>query len=138
MLLFATGLATIIACGSLGVPRRLGRGPGDVRLQMAAASDAIHAVVSRCRADAPCFLVVAMGIGSCIMLPLYLREPAQGAVIRGGVEASVAMAYTAVFPTFIACRWLNRGVAPIWGGIMPAASRSFGWPPQPLLDPNTA
>lgn len=62
------------------------------------------------------FLVAAMGIGSCITVPLHIWKMAQGAVIRGGFSSYMAMTYTAVFPSFIAYLYLNRGVELIGAG----------------------
>ena len=56
------------------------------------------------------FLVAAMGIGSIMILPFYVWETAQGGRIEGGVPSWLAMAYIAVFPSFIAYLFFNRGI----------------------------
>jgi drug/metabolite transporter (DMT)-like permease len=60
------------------------------------------------------FLVAAMGIGSCLMLPLMVWELASGATIHGGLSSYLAIAYTAVLPSLVA--YLNRGVELIGAG----------------------
>jgi drug/metabolite transporter (DMT)-like permease len=62
------------------------------------------------------FLVAAMGIGSCMMLPFMLWEAAEGARVHGSAGAYLAMAYTALFPSFIAYMFFNRGVELIGAG----------------------
>ena len=56
------------------------------------------------------FLVVAMGLGSCMILPFMLWEAAQGATIVSGLPSVLAIAYTAVFPSFLAYLCFNRGI----------------------------
>lgn len=56
------------------------------------------------------FLVAAMGIGSCMMLPFMLLEHASGARIVPSAPAFLALAYIAVFPSLIAYLSFNRGV----------------------------
>jgi drug/metabolite transporter (DMT)-like permease len=55
-------------------------------------------------------LVTMMGIGSFMILPVYLVEHAGGARIEGGLPSYAAIAYTAVLPSFIAYLFFNRGV----------------------------
>ena len=62
------------------------------------------------------FLVAAMGIGSLLMLPFYVRESAAGPGIRGGWPSYAAMAYTAVLPSFVAYLFFNRAVELIGAG----------------------
>jgi drug/metabolite transporter (DMT)-like permease len=51
-----------------------------------------------------------MGIGSMMILPFYVWETVQGGRIQGGLPAWLAMAYIAVFPSFIAYLFFNRGI----------------------------
>jgi len=62
------------------------------------------------------FLVAAMGIGSMMILPFYIWEFAQGSRINGGLPAWLGMAYIAVFPSFIAYLFFNRGIELIGAG----------------------
>jgi drug/metabolite transporter (DMT)-like permease len=57
-----------------------------------------------------------MGIGSVMMLPFMLWEFAAGARISGGSAAYLAIAYTAVLPSFVAYLLFNRGVELIGSG----------------------
>jgi drug/metabolite transporter (DMT)-like permease len=112
------GVVTIAARGSLTVLMQLRLNRGDLWILLAMAIYGIYAVALRRRPTVHplSFLVAAMGIGSCMMLPFYVWETMQGAVIRGGMEAFLAMAYTAVFPSFIAYLFFNRGVELIGAG----------------------
>jgi drug/metabolite transporter (DMT)-like permease len=51
-----------------------------------------------------------MGIGSMMILPFYIWEVMQGGRIEGGLPSWLAMAYIAVFPSFIAYLFFNRGI----------------------------
>jgi drug/metabolite transporter (DMT)-like permease len=62
------------------------------------------------------FLVAAMGLGSLMMLPFMLWEFAAGARIVGGLPSYLGIAYTAVFPSFLAYLFFNRGVELIGAG----------------------
>jgi drug/metabolite transporter (DMT)-like permease len=84
------------------------------------------------------FLVATMGIGSCMILPFYLGEIAFGASIHGSWEAGFSLAYIAVFPSFIAYLFFNRGteligaaqagqpthLMPVFGSVMALPSTS--------------
>ena len=118
VLLSLTGVAVIAARGSLQVLLHLRLNPGDVWILVAMAIYGIYAAALRRRPNVHplSFLVAAMGIGSCMILPFYIWEMAQGAVIRGGYNSYMAMAYTAVFPSFIAYLFFNRGVELLGAG----------------------
>jgi len=118
VLISLTGVAVIASRGSLLLLLHLRLNAGDVWILVAMAIYGIYAVVLRRRPNVHplSFLVAAMGIGSCMMLPFYFWEMAQGAVIRGGFDSYMAMAYTAVFPSFIAYLFFNRGVELIGAG----------------------
>jgi drug/metabolite transporter (DMT)-like permease len=62
------------------------------------------------------FLTAAMGVGSLMMLPFMLWEAAAGARIDGGLASYLAIAYTAVLPSFVAYLFFNRGVELIGAG----------------------
>jgi drug/metabolite transporter (DMT)-like permease len=56
------------------------------------------------------FLVATMGIGSVMILPFYLWELTQGARFVSTPSAWLTLAYIAVFPSFIAYLFFNRGI----------------------------
>ncbi len=119
VLVSLAGVAAIASRGSLDVLIHLQLNRGDVWILLAMAIYGVYAAILRRRpAVHPLsFLVAAMGLGSCMMLPFYLWEIAQGAVIHGGTEAYMAIAYTAVFPSFLAYLFFNRGVEMIGAGL---------------------
>lgn len=106
------GVAAIAGHGSLEALAALQLNRGDVWILAAMAIYGVYCVMLRRRpAVHPLsFLVAAMGLGSCMMLPFMLWEAAQGATVTGGLSSYLAIAYTAVFPSFIAYLFFNRGV----------------------------
>jgi drug/metabolite transporter (DMT)-like permease len=106
------GVATIAAHGSLQSLASLQVNRGDVWILVAMVIYGVYCVMLRHRpAVHPLsFLVAAMGIGSCMMLPFMLWEAVQGATVHGGLPSYLAIAYTAIFPSFIAYLFFNRGV----------------------------
>lgn len=113
-----TGVAVIASRGSAEVLLALRLNPGDVWILVAMAIYGIYAVMLRRRPPVHplSFLVAAMGIGSCMMLPFMLWEAVEGARIHASAGAYLAMAYTALFPSFIAYMFFNRGVELIGAG----------------------
>jgi drug/metabolite transporter (DMT)-like permease len=107
-----TGVATIAAHGSLKVLGALQLNSGDLWVLAALTIYGLYCVIQRKRpAVHPLsFLVAAMGIGSIMILPLMLAEFASGARIEGGVPSYLAIAYTAVLPSFVAYLFFNRGL----------------------------
>src|SRR6185503_18435125 len=85
---------------------------GDVWILVAMAIYGVYAAMFRRRPAAHplSFLVATMGIGSMMILPFYLWETIHGGRIQGGLPAWLAMAYIAVFPSFIAYLFFNRGI----------------------------
>lgn len=112
------GVSTIAAHGSLELLLHLSLNAGDVWILVAMAIYGIYAAMFRRRpATHPLsFLVAAMGIGSMMILPFYIWETVQGGRIHGGMPAWLAMAYIAVFPSFIAYLFFNRGIELIGAG----------------------
>ena len=106
------GVAVIAGHGSLQALLHLSLNAGDVWILAAVAIYALYMPLLRRRpAVHPLsFLVVAMGIGSLMMLPFYLWELSTGASIRGDWSSYAAMAYIAVLPSFVAYLFFNRGV----------------------------
>jgi drug/metabolite transporter (DMT)-like permease len=112
------GVAVIAARGSWQVVSELKPNPGDLWVLAALVVYGIYCVFLRRRpAVHPLsFLVAAMAIGSCMMLPFMLWEMASGASIQGGASSYLAIAYTAVLPSFVAYLFFNRGVELIGAG----------------------
>jgi drug/metabolite transporter (DMT)-like permease len=112
VLLSLVGVAVIAAHGSLVDLLHLQVNPGDVWILAAMLIYGIYAALFRRRPTVHpmSFLVATMGIGSLMILPFYLWEVAQGARIVSTPSAWLALAYIAVFPSFIAYLFFNRGI----------------------------
>jgi len=112
VLISLCGVAAIAGRGSAQVLLHLELNRGDVWILVAMLIYGIYCVVLRRRPSVHplSFLLAAMGIGSCMMLPFMLAEMASGARIQGSVAAFLAIGYTAVFPSFVAYLCFNRGV----------------------------
>jgi drug/metabolite transporter (DMT)-like permease len=112
------GVAVIAAHGSLETLLHLSLNRGDVWILVAMSIYGVYAAMFRRRPPAHplSFLVATMGIGSMMILPFYVWEMAQGARIEGGLPSFLAMAYIAVFPSFIAYLFFNRGIELIGAG----------------------
>ena len=106
------GVAVIAAHGSLESLLHLSLNRGDVWILVAMLIYGVYAALFRVRpATHPMsFLVATMGIGSMMILPFYLWEVAEGGRIVGGLPAWLALAYIAVFPSFVAYLFFNRGI----------------------------
>jgi drug/metabolite transporter (DMT)-like permease len=124
------GVATIAGHGSIEALLQLSLNRGDVWILVAMVIYGIYAAMFRRRpATHPLsFLVATMGIGSMMILPFYLWETAQGGRINGGPPAWLAMAYIAVFPSFIAYLFFNRGIE-----LIGAARAGQSWHLMPLF-----
>ncbi|MEO8714283.1 MAG: DMT family transporter [Acetobacteraceae bacterium] len=112
------GVAAIAGHGSAAALAALHVNLGDWLIIVGVAIYAIYCVMLRRRPSVHplSFLSAAMGIGSVMMLPLYVWEHAAGAHIEAGRAAWLAMAYMAVFPSLIAYMLFNRGVELIGAG----------------------
>jgi len=106
------GVAVIAGHGSLAAMMHLSANTGDVWILAAVVIYALYSSLLRRRPQVHplSFLVATMGIGSLMMLPFYLWEVETGATIRGDWTSYAAIAYTAVFPSFAAYLFYNRGV----------------------------
>ncbi len=106
------GVAIIAAHGSLDTLLHLSLNRGDVWILVAMVIYGIYAAMFRVRPAAHplSFLVATMGVGSMMILPFYVWEIAQGGRIEGSPTAWLALAYIAVFPSFIAYLFFNRGI----------------------------
>jgi drug/metabolite transporter (DMT)-like permease len=118
VLVSLAGVAVIAGRGSLAVLAHLQVNPGDLWVLAALGIYAFYCVILRKRplVHPLSFLVTAMGIGSCMILPLMLWEVASGARIHGGLPSYLGIAYTSVLPSFVAYLFFNRGVELIGAG----------------------
>jgi drug/metabolite transporter (DMT)-like permease len=118
VLVSLAGVAAIAGRGSVEVLAHLRLNRGDLWVLAALVIYACYCVTLRRRpAVHPLsFLVTAMGLGSLMMLPFMLWEVAGGASIHGGLPSYLAIAYTAVLPSFVAYLFFNRGVELIGAG----------------------
>lgn len=112
------GVAVIAGRGSLSVLAQLQINRGDLWVLSALGIYAFYCVILRKRpmVNSLSFLVAAMGIGSCMILPFMLWEVASGARIHGGAGTYLGIAYTAVLPSFVAYLFFNRGIELIGPG----------------------
>ena len=124
------GVAVIAAHGSLESLLHLSVNRGDVWILVAMVIYGVYAALFRVRpATHPLsFLVATMGIGSMMILPFYLWEVAEGGRIEGGLPAWLALAYIAVFPSFVAYLFFNRGIE-----LIGAARSGQSWHLMPVF-----
>ncbi|HTI83147.1 MAG TPA: DMT family transporter [Acetobacteraceae bacterium] len=130
VMLSLCGVAVIAAHGSLEALLHLSLNAGDVWILAAMVIYGIYAAMFRVRpaAHPMSFLVATMGIGSMMILPFYLWEYAEGGRVQGSVEALLAMAYIAVFPSFVAYLFFNRGIE-----LIGAARAGQSWHLMPVF-----
>jgi drug/metabolite transporter (DMT)-like permease len=124
------GVATIAGHGSIETLLQLSLNRGDVWILVAMAIYGVYAAMFRSRPQTHplSFLVAAMGIGSLMILPFYVWETARGGRIHGGPPVWLAMTYIAVFPSFIAYLFFNRGIE-----LIGAARAGQSWHLMPLF-----
>jgi drug/metabolite transporter (DMT)-like permease len=124
------GVAAIAGHGSIETLLHLSLNRGDVWILGAMAVYGIYAAMfrRRPRTHPLSFLVAAMGIGSMMILPFYVWETVRGGRIHGGPPAWLAMGYIAVFPSYIAYLFFNRGIE-----LIGAARAGQSWHLMPLF-----
>jgi drug/metabolite transporter (DMT)-like permease len=112
------GVAVIAGEGSVGRLLSLSLNGGDLWVLGAVASYAFYTALLRRRPPVHplSFLVATFALGTLVLLPLYLWEMAAGRHVVVGLPAFAAMAYVAVFPSFLAYLAYNRGVELIGPG----------------------
>ncbi len=112
------GVLVIAAHGSLAALAGLRLGAGDLWVLGGLTVYGLYCVQLRHRPPVHplSFLSCAMGIGSCLILPVYLGEYATGARIVAGAASWAAMGYMMVFPSFVAYLLINRGIELIGAG----------------------
>jgi drug/metabolite transporter (DMT)-like permease len=130
VMLSLAGVAVIAGHGSLETLLHLQVNRGDVWIVAAMVIYGVYAAVFRVRPAAHplSFLVATMGIGSMMILPFYLWEAAEGGRIEGGLLAWLTLAYIAVFPSFVAYLFFNRGIE-----LIGAARASQSWHLMPVF-----
>jgi drug/metabolite transporter (DMT)-like permease len=106
------GVAVIAGEGSLGRLLSLTLNSGDLWVLGAVASYAFYTALLRRRPPVHplSFPVASFALGTLVLVPFYLWEMAAGRYIVPGLPAFAAMAYVAVFPSFLAYLAYNRGV----------------------------
>ncbi len=112
VLVSLAGVAAIAGQGSLAALAHLQLNRGDLWVLAALMIYAFYCATLRERplVHPLSFLVAAMGIGSFMMLPFMVWEYAAGARIHGSAFSYLAIAYTAVLPSFVAYLFFNRGI----------------------------
>lgn len=112
------GVVTIAGKGSFETLRHLSINHGDLWVLGAIAINGSYAAMLRLRPKVHplSFLVAAMGLGSCMNLPFFLWEELTVAHIPFDWRAIAALSYIAVFPSFIAYLFFNRGIELIGAG----------------------
>jgi drug/metabolite transporter (DMT)-like permease len=112
------GVVVIAGQGSLAALLHLQVNPGDIWVLVAMVIYGSYTALFRRRpvVHPLSFLVAAMGIGSCLILPFYLGEIATGARLHSSWETWLSLGYIAIFPSFIAYLFLNRGIELIGAG----------------------
>jgi len=130
VLLSLAGVAVIAAHGSLETLQHLTLNRGDVWILVAMVIYGVYAAMFRRRpaAHPMSFLVATMGIGSMMILPFYIWEFMQGGRIEGSATAWLGLAYIAVFPSFIAYLFFNRGIE-----LIGAARAGQSWHLMPVF-----
>lgn len=112
ILMSLAGVACVAVHGSLAALWDLRFFTADLWILAATAIYGIYVVLLRKRPDVHplSFLQTAMGLGVCMVAPFYAIEISQGARIEGGAWSIAGIAYMAIFPSFIAYLFFNRGV----------------------------
>ncbi|HET7884261.1 MAG TPA: EamA family transporter [Acetobacteraceae bacterium] len=130
VLLSLIGVAVIASHGSVDTLLHLSLNRGDIWILAALVIYGIYAAMFRVRpATHPMsFLVATMGLGSAMILPFYMWEFAEGARIMGGPAAWLTLAYVAIFPSFVAYLFFNRGIE-----LVGAARAGQSWHLMPVF-----
>jgi drug/metabolite transporter (DMT)-like permease len=107
-----TGVAFVAAHGSLNALLGLRFYRADLWVMASAVIYGVYVVLLRRRPDVHplSFMQAAMGLGVCMVAPFYLLELSHGVRMTGHWQNYVAIAYTAVLPSFISYLFFNRGV----------------------------
>lgn len=140
-----TGAVVIIVQGDPAVLGDLDLNPGDLLVLLAVLSYAAYSVLLRRRPPIHplSFVAVTFGLGTVMLLPLYLWESVMIRPIQPTKVALCAILYVAVFPSIVSYLCYNRGVEaiganqaglflylmPVFGSVMAVAflGEAFLW-----------
>lgn len=106
------GALTLIAHGDFSVFARLDFKPGDLWMLVAVVSYTLYTALLRLRpkVHALSFLFATFSLGAVLLSPVYLLETLNGDPLRLTPKSAVAIAYVAVFASFLATLCYNRVV----------------------------
>lgn len=106
------GVLVILSAGDLQNLVHLDLNRGDAIIGGGVIVWAIYAVLLRRRPNIHplSFLASTLIIGVVVIFPFYMVELAQGKYIVASLESAMAIAYVAIFPSFLAYLCFNRGV----------------------------
>lgn len=108
------GVTTIISRGDLAGLLRLSVNPGDLWIVASVLSWSLYTVALRWRpheVSAPVLLGTSVITGVVVLLPFFLWEQAQGAVVNWHSGSMLVIGYVAIFPSVLAYVFWNHGVA---------------------------
>ncbi|WP_417819081.1 DMT family transporter [Tritonibacter scottomollicae] len=106
------GVLAIISQGNAAALIALDLNRGDAVIGFAVLLWSVYAVMLRRRPDVHpfSFLAATLMIGVVCIIPFYIAEIASGHLIVTSRESGLAIAYVAIFPSFFAYLFFNRGV----------------------------
>jgi len=112
IVLSLAGVAIVAAHGAPDALLRLEFHRADLWILASAVIYGIYVVLLRRRLEVHplSFMQVAMGLGACMVAPIYLWELAHGARMVAQWQNYAGIAYMAVFPSFLSYLFFNRGV----------------------------
>lgn len=112
ILVSLTGVLVVVGHGSLATLAAFQLNRGDLVMLAAMVIWALYTVLLRRRpaVHALSFAAVTYAIAALLNMPLAAIEHAAGARIEASLPAWLAIAYTAIFPSFLAYLCFNRGV----------------------------
>jgi drug/metabolite transporter (DMT)-like permease len=106
------GVVTIVTRGEPWAVTDLALNRGDLWIFAAVVAYALYSALLRLRPPIHplSFLASSFLLGAAMLLPLYLREHAGGAVLHLDTASLLAVAYVAVLPSVLAYFCWNRGI----------------------------
>ena len=117
VVLSLAGVALIAAHGTLHALLGLRFYHADMWIMASVVIMGIYVVLLRRRPDVHplSFMQAAMGLGVCMVAPIYLWELGRGVRITDQWQNYAGIVYMAVFPSFISYLFFNRGVQLLGG-----------------------
>ncbi|HEY9093077.1 DMT family transporter [Parasphingorhabdus sp.] len=112
LIISLAGVLAIISQGNITAMLNLNLNKGDGIIAFAVLLWSVYAVLLRRRPNIHplSFLAATLVIGVIFIAPLYAVEIASGRLIIPSTETYLAIGYVAIFPSFIAYLFFNRGV----------------------------